>query len=64
MRIMITRAEAEMMRAALEESGWVCCTRPAMAEARVARERRMSRIPIDQEPTFSTLGNCELQQRW
>ena len=43
-RIMRTSAEAEMISEALEVSGWMCWTRPDIADAKVARERRTRRM--------------------
>ena len=49
------RAEADMISEALELEGVECGIRPEIEVARVARERRRTRIPTPQVPIRSTL---------
>lgn len=46
-RTMQTSADADMMSEALEESGSVCCTRAAIAEASAASARIAISTPIE-----------------
>ena len=54
-KTMMTRAEADMMREELDESGSWCSTRLAMELASVARERASRRIPMMSVARFSNL---------
>jgi hypothetical protein len=51
-----TRAEAETMREAFDESGSWCRDRATIAAISVARERQTRREPILADATFSILN--------
>ena len=54
-RTMQTSADADMMSEALEESGSVCWTSAAMAEASAASASIAINVPMEYVPIFSTL---------
>ena len=57
--IIHTRAEAEIIRDALDESGSECVTRAAIAEPSAASARIAISTPIEYVPVFSTLKRHE-----